>query len=70
MIQVALDRAPELLQTQTPQDYMKGLAVASRALQMARSVNGKGSKKAEKDEARSELEQLRDLLEPKEAISG
>ena len=60
---MALDRAPELLKTQTPQEYMKGLAVASRALQQARAVNGKAKGK-EPAEARSELEELRRLLEP------
>ncbi len=47
MIQMALDQAPKLLQTQSPQDYIKGLAVASRALQQARVVTGKAGGKVE-----------------------
>lgn len=72
MIQVALDRAPDLLQTQTPQDYIKGLAVASSALQRARSVNGKGGRAAATDEAWSILKSFRETMEPEiaEVVNG
>ena len=63
-MQIALDRAPELLAAQTPQDYIKGLAVASRALKQARSVSGKHGGMGAKDEARTVLDELRSILEP------
>jgi hypothetical protein len=72
-MEMLLERAPELMKTQSPSEYLKGLAVASRALQQARAVNGKvtggGGKKGAQDEARSLLDELRGLLEP-EAVEA
>jgi len=72
VIEVVLERAPELLTTQTPQDYVKGLAVASGALQRARSVNGKGGRAAATDEAWTVLKAFRETMEPDvaEVVNG
>jgi hypothetical protein len=62
-----LARAEEFLKHQTPESYMKMVAVASESLRRARDP-GKGGK--DDREERTLLESFRDMMEPEEAAHG
>jgi hypothetical protein len=67
VIEGMLARSSEFLKSQTPESFMKMVAVASESLRRAKDP-GKGGK--DTDEEMGLLERFRAIMEPEEVPSG